>query len=231
MIGLRVFVDETGKVTQVIVARSTGHKELDELGVATAQGWKLHPGSIDGVATPMWTCFSNTYFTRNLMSYEVTSKDVEEMTAFTNACDEEKSKPAPGALANVQAPRSTRQHPLTQPFYPPESRARGDQGLIGLLVYVNESGKVTHARIGKSTGYEALDDSALAELAAWQLQPGTVDGVPTAMWSCFMLTFSAEDGRPYQATSKDREEIDVFNRMCREETVKRHSSLAKPQPE
>jgi TonB family protein len=231
VIGLRVFVDETGNVTQAIVGRSTGHQELDDLGLATAYSWKLQPGSIDGVATPMWHCFSNTYFLRSLISYQVTSKEVEEMTVFMKACDEEKIKLAPGATANIQVPRTTRSHPLPQPFYPPESRARGDQGLIGLILYINESGKVTQARIGKSTGHKALDDAALAGLAAWQLQPGTVDGAPTGMWNCFMITFSAEDQRPYQATPKDREEIDVFNRLCDQERIKRQSSLTQPRSE
>ena len=117
----------------------------------------------------------------------------------------------------IQVPRPT--HSLQQPPQSLESKQRGEQGIVGLLLFVDATGKVTRSSVAKSTGYKALDDAALAVVPTWQLQPGSVGGIPTGMWSCLSLTFNP-DGATYQVTPQDVEDMTAFMEVCDEAQLK-----------
>jgi periplasmic protein TonB len=86
--------------------------------------------------------------------------------------------------------RQDARHPLSQPPYPPAEIRSGNTGTADIEVYVLPSGRVGDARIVKSTGYDALDRSALAEAKRnWKLLPATRDGVPIAQWHRLRVTF------------------------------------------
>ena len=40
---------------------STGHPELDAAALEVTKTWKLRPGTVNGVATKMWSSFSITF--------------------------------------------------------------------------------------------------------------------------------------------------------------------------
>jgi protein TonB len=46
-------------------------------------------------------------------------------------------------------------------FYPPEAIARGLEGEVLVLIIIDESGRVTAARIEQGSGHRILDDAAL----------------------------------------------------------------------
>lgn len=117
----------------------------------------------------------------------------------------------------IQTPRPI--HALQQPPHSPESKQRGEQGIVGLLLWVDASGKVTRSSVAKSTGHKTLDDAALASVATWQLQPGSVQGIPTGMWACYSLTFDP-DGTAYQVTPQDVEDMKAFMEVCDEAQLK-----------
>lgn len=54
------------------------------------------------------------------------------------------------------------------PPYPKRARKRKQQGVVLLLVSVNGEGRVERLRIEKSSGYEALDESALLTVRNWR---------------------------------------------------------------
>jgi protein TonB len=86
--------------------------------------------------------------------------------------------------------RQDARHPLSQPPYPPAEIRAGNTGTADIEVYVLPSGRVGDARIVKSTGFNALDQSALAEAKRnWRLTPATRDGVPIAQWHRLRVTF------------------------------------------
>jgi periplasmic protein TonB len=90
----------------------------------------------------------------------------------------------------IVAVRQDARHPLTQPPYPPAEIRAGNTGTADIEVYVLPSGRVGDARIIKSTGFDALDRSALAEAKRnWRLLPATRDGVPIAQWHRLRVTF------------------------------------------
>lgn len=90
---------------------------------------------------------------------------------------------------------------------------------MGLLLFVDATGKVSRASVARSTGYKTLDDAALAIAPTWQLQPGSVGGIPTGMWACFSLTFDPE-GSAYQVTPQDVEDMKAFLEVCDEARMK-----------
>jgi periplasmic protein TonB len=87
-------------------------------------------------------------------------------------------------------------HPLSQPPYPPSDIRAGNTGTADIEIYVLPDGRVGDARIVKSTGFPALDQSALDEARRrWRLTPATRDGVPFAQWHRLRVTFKLNQQR------------------------------------
>lgn len=55
----------------------------------------------------------------------------------------------------------------SDPLYPRPSRIRGEQGLVSLIVTV-KAGAVTGVAVEKSSGFAALDNSAVRALKSWR---------------------------------------------------------------
>ena len=92
-----------------------------------------------------------------------------------------------------RAPRSTPDAPLAAAEYPAESEAASEQGTVELLVYVLEDGRVADAEVKKSSGYPALDASAVQTALTWRLQPALSNGKPVGVWAEFAVTFRLTD--------------------------------------
>ncbi|HKU14265.1 MAG TPA: M56 family metallopeptidase [Steroidobacteraceae bacterium] len=90
---------------------------------------------------------------------------------------------------HVVLPKSNPTRRLSQPIYPAASLRLGEHGTVVLRLHVLEDGSVADSRIQESSGYPDLDYAALYESYRWQLDPGTVDGVPARMWGRFAVTF------------------------------------------
>jgi TonB family protein len=71
-----------------------------------------------------------------------------------------------------------------KPQYPHAELAAKHQGTVTLLFQVDAEGKVTDSRIGASSGFPALDESARSALAQCRFQPASAaDGQPLAVWT------------------------------------------------
>jgi protein TonB len=104
----------------------------------------------------------------------------------------------PGGSAVVQPEivgvRIDPRNPLSQPPYPPGMVRQGNQGTVDLEVYVLPNGRVGDARVIKSTGWDELDRSAVAEAKRyWRLVPATRDGVAIAQWHKLRVTFKLKN--------------------------------------
>jgi protein TonB len=69
-------------------------------------------------------------------------------------------------------------HRNPQPDYPLDSRQRGEQGVVRLILTVAPSGRVTQAIIGQASGFPLLDESARDVALRWRFRPAMRDGVP-----------------------------------------------------
>lgn len=72
---------------------------------------------------------------------------------------------------------------ITKPPYDPAWRRAGYEGTVYVQILVDVDGRVTNAKVQRTSGHEVLDNAVLAEARTnWRLLPGTVNGKPTPMW-------------------------------------------------
>ena len=67
------------------------------------------------------------------------------------------------------------------PLYPQLARRMGKQGVVLLEVFVSASGTVEGVTVATGSGYEILDEAALAAVRGWRFAPGQRNGQPAAM--------------------------------------------------
>jgi TonB family protein len=88
--------------------------------------------------------------------------------------------------SGVSSPRYA-QNP--KPVYPQEAREKGYQGKVLLRVEVLANGKVGQVALKKSSGYEALDRSALAAVKEWRFLPARKGEVTVPVWVIIPIKF------------------------------------------
>jgi protein TonB len=100
---------------------------------------------------------------------------------------------APAAQPRVELPSSDADY-LHNPKseYPRVSRQRNEQGRVVLRVFIGVDGTAQQAEIKQSSGYERLDQAALATVKSWRYVPGKRGGVPEAMWFNVPINFVLE---------------------------------------
>jgi protein TonB len=67
-----------------------------------------------------------------------------------------------------------------KPPYPAEARVQRIEGVVTLLVRVDEAGHVTSASIHQGSGHATLDRAALEAVHTWRFSPATQNGRPVA---------------------------------------------------
>jgi len=96
-------------------------------------------------------------------------------------------------LPTAEAVQTVRKQGSTGASVPPQVRSRPDpvhprellrrriEASVRLKVRVGISGKVTNIQIAQSSGYEAMDKSAVEAVRRWEFTPGRRHGQPAAM--------------------------------------------------
>jgi protein TonB len=79
-----------------------------------------------------------------------------------------------------------------KPHYPVLSKRLGEQGKVVVRVLIGVDGTAQQAEIRTSSGYERLDQTALATVLKWRYVPGKRGGVPEAMWFNVPINFVLE---------------------------------------
>lgn len=64
------------------------------------------------------------------------------------------------------------------PPYPAFARRRGWEGVVKILVHVDEKGRVKSSSIFKSSGYPLLDRVALKTVRKWRFHPAKMGNIP-----------------------------------------------------
>ena len=79
-----------------------------------------------------------------------------------------------------------------KPAYPPMSKRIGEQGRVVVRVLIGVDGVAQKAEIRTSSGFERLDQAALATAQRWRYVPGKRGGVAEAMWFSVPINFVLE---------------------------------------
>lgn len=69
-----------------------------------------------------------------------------------------------------------------KPPYPAMSRRLGEQGKTSVRVLIGPDGQPQRAEVAQSSGFDRLDQAAVATAMRWRYVPGKRGGVPEAMW-------------------------------------------------
>ena len=79
-----------------------------------------------------------------------------------------------------------------KPPYPPISKRMGEQGDVVIRTLIGTDGTAKEASIFKSSGFDRLDQTALATALKWRYVPGKRADVAEAMWFHVPLSFVLE---------------------------------------
>ena len=98
-----------------------------------------------------------------------------------------------------------------QPVYPEGARDKKEQGDTVLAVYVETSGTPSKVNVETTSGFDDLDQAAVAAAQGWQFVPGTNNGTPVPAWTKVVIHFQASnavqhpngDNEAYAATDDD----------------------------
>ena len=95
--------------------------------------------------------------------------------------------------ARVELPSSSADYLNNpKPVYPPASKRMGEQGLVVVRVLIGADGQAQRAELRQSSGFERLDQAALATTLKWRYVPGKRAGQPEAMWFNVPINFVLE---------------------------------------
>lgn len=100
---------------------------------------------------------------------------------------------APPAPPKLELPSSDADYLNNpKPTYPALSRRLGEQGKVVIRTLIGVDGTAQDAAIQQSSGFDRLDQVALATARKWRYVPGKRAGVPDAMWFNVPFNFVLE---------------------------------------
>jgi periplasmic protein TonB len=102
------------------------------------------------------------------------------------------STPAKSAMVppKIELPSATAAYLSNPPPpYPAASKRLKETGSVLLRVWVTAEGAASQVELRQTSGYDRLDDAAIAAVRQWKFVPGQRNGVATAMWVNVPVTF------------------------------------------
>lgn len=98
--------------------------------------------------------------------------------------------PAPAALVLPSSDADYLNNP--KPPYPPMSKRLREQGKVVVRTLIGLDGTAQQAEIKQSSGFDRLDQAALATALRWRYVPGKRAGIAETMWFNLPFTFVLE---------------------------------------
>ena len=81
----------------------------------------------------------------------------------------------------------------TPPAYPETARVRGYEGMVLVFAEILSNGRVGKIKIGKSSGYAILDQSAMEAVKPWKFEPARKSGTPFTAWVELPIKFTLKN--------------------------------------
>lgn len=115
--------------------------------------------------------------------------------ATTNAITTTREAPPTPPPTQVVGARTPKKG-LSRPPYPSSSERLGEEGVVGLSLYLDAKGKVSEGKIDSSSGFERLDQAALKHaLREWKFEPCMNGSQPVPCWHQIRFRFALKDAR------------------------------------
>jgi protein TonB len=114
-------------------------------------------------------------------------------TAITNTTTQHVAAPPPKALGAIVAPKTGKNFPNSEDFYPAASKRLNEEGSSVVKVCVGPNDKLTETPVvAQSSGSARLDEGAINLAKAGRYQHGTEDGKPMTACFQFRVTFKMQ---------------------------------------
>lgn len=115
-------------------------------------------------------------------------------SVVNSTANQAQTAPSPAQSANgpdrLELPSTDAQYlNNAKPPYPPLSKRLGEQGRVVVNVLIGADGFAQKAELLQSSGFERLDQSAVATALRWRYVPGRKGGVAQAMWFGVPISF------------------------------------------
>jgi TonB family protein len=178
----RFLLTETGDATECTIESTSGYQRLDEAACGLVHRWKYKPNMDGGRAIASFVTVNHVFFIPPPRppvvgdpSLNVPGLDTAPRTASNIS--------AGSPLAERFTPlEPANNHAVTVNDYPADSIRMQEQGTIGLVLIVNETGDVSECVVWSSSGFPRLDAAARAMVVnRWKYKPAILDGKPTAI--------------------------------------------------
>ncbi|HPG61192.1 MAG TPA: energy transducer TonB [Casimicrobium sp.] len=112
------------------------------------------------------------------------------VAAVATAAPVQVARPTPPRVELPSSDADYLQNP--KPPYPRLSKRLNEQGTVVMRVLIGSNGEPMKAEIGKSSGFDRLDESAATTVMKWRYVPGKRGGVAEAMWFNVPINFVLE---------------------------------------
>jgi periplasmic protein TonB len=96
------------------------------------------------------------------------------------------TEPSTPAVIEAKSLSVTRR---VEPVYPPASRRLDEHGAVRLKVLVDERGRPREVQIAKSSGFDRLDQAAVAAVRRWQFSPAMQESRAVTAWTQVNVVF------------------------------------------
>jgi periplasmic protein TonB len=96
------------------------------------------------------------------------------------------TEPSTPAVIDAKSLSVTRR---VEPIYPPASRRLDEHGAVRLKVLVDETGRPREVQVAKSSGFDRLDQAAVAAVRRWQFSPAMQESRAVTAWTQVNVVF------------------------------------------
>lgn len=105
----------------------------------------------------------------------ITPKSIDSVTSTTSTTELKATGSGGARMANKAD--YDRNPP---PVYPNEAKKRGEEGIVILLIELNDRGGVNSVVVDQGSGFKSLDRAALDAVRRWRFQPAKMAGIGIA---------------------------------------------------
>jgi protein TonB len=78
------------------------------------------------------------------------------------------------------------------PVYPSIAQRLRQEGRVLLRVLIEPDGRASRVEVLQTSGFQVLDQTAVAAVKRWRFVPGKRGGTPEAMWAQVPLEFKLD---------------------------------------
>lgn len=147
--------------------------------------------TLDTQVTPNLLAVADATPTPNAPSVQPIAPPAPYVPTLAVAAVAAPQPPAQAAAPKIVLPSSDAAYLSNpKPPYPRMSNSLREEGTVKVRVLVSVEGLPLKVELNKSSGFERLDQSALATVPKWKFVPGKRDGVAEDMWFVVPIPFS-----------------------------------------